>query len=324
MFDKGLALVLSSLLCAAFWLLCNPGQAIAESDMLRVQPEMDISQQDSDQERDLYPELRNLGFAQALLRKTEDFLPGSLAKDRKEALLDFLVPRAEDFVLSYSEQGTHMQGNMLGMSMAVKINTWALKEFLQTWGTYYTADVNWEYSLNLKGDWQEQDLMLLQTLQKISGLDRTNSVLPKLELKRTKNGEPWWQGRLQTQDQEWTRTADNLQEVWRKLWGRFFRQKEVQSLVIQEYVLQAWGWSGVNGIWEFDRNLSAWDLVAKRPRIIQLDLSRGQLQASWEVQTGQQEELLKILQQEMSPRGLEFALRRAEEYRAEVIPAAAE
>ncbi|MFW6177079.1 MAG: hypothetical protein ACOC43_01800 [Desulfohalobiaceae bacterium] len=263
--------------------------------MLRVQPEMDISQQDSDQERDLYPELRNLGFAQALLRKTEDFLPGSLAKDRKEALLDFLVPRAEDFVLSYSEQGTHMQGNMLGMSMAVKINTWALKEFLQTWGTYYTADVNWEYSLNLKGDWQEQDLMLLQTLQKISGLDRTNSVLPKLELKRTKNGEPWWQGRLQTQDQEWTRTADNLQEVWRKLWGRFFRQKEVQSLVIQEYVLQAWGWSGVNGIWEFDRNLSAWDLVAKRPRIIQLDLSRGQLQASWEVQTGQQEELLKIL-----------------------------
>ncbi|MGM0424587.1 MAG: hypothetical protein ACQEQX_06685 [Thermodesulfobacteriota bacterium] len=301
-------------------LLLSGTQARAGSDMLRVQVEMDISKQESDQERDLFPELRNLGFAQALLRKTEDFLPGSLAEDRKKALQDFLLPRAESFVLSYSEQGTQLKGDKLHMGLAVKINNWALKEFLQTWGTYYTADADWEYSLDLEGDLQEQDLMLLQDLQKISGLDRKDSGLPRLELSKSGEEETWWQGRLQTEGQEWTRTGENLPEVWSGVWGKYFSQEKVQSKVVRELVLQAWGWSGVNGIWEFDRNLASWDLVAQRPRIIQMELTKGQLQASWQVLTRQQEKLQTMLQQEMDPIGLGFKLRRAEAYRAEFIP----
>jgi hypothetical protein len=299
-------------------------QAWAGSDMLRVQVEMDISQADSQQERDLYPELRDLGFAQALLRKTAEFLPGSLAEDRRKALVDFFLPRADAFVLSYSEQGTQVNGDTLHMGLAVKINNWALKEFLQTWGIYYTANATWEYSLQSEVGLQEQDLMRLQELQQVSGLQRKNAGLPRLELNKSGDGQPWWQGRLQTQEQEWTRTADNLPEVWSGLWQEYFAQEKVRSRVVQELVLQAWGWSGVTGIWEFDRSLSSWDLIAKRPRIIQLELRRGQLQSSWKLQTRQQEKLQRMLRQEMEPKGLGFSLKQAEEYHAELVPAAAE
>ncbi|MFP4213595.1 MAG: hypothetical protein ACLFRL_05735 [Desulfohalobiaceae bacterium] len=283
--------------------------------MLRVQAEMDISEQEDSRQRDLIPELRSKAFAKALLQKAEDFLPGRLPAQRKKALEELLQPQADSLILSYSEQGTQMQGDRLRMGLAVKINTWELKEFLQAWGLYYTADSDWEYRLELEGELQEHELMLLQTLQEVSGLQRKDSGLPRLSLRKSKQEQGQWQGRLQTEDQDWTRTAEALPEVWKGLWEEYFSQEAVQAQAVQELVLQAQGWSGVAGIWEFDKSLASSDLIAERPRLIQLQLRRDQLQASWELRTRQQEKLQQELQQEMEPRGLEFNLRQAGESR---------
>ncbi len=287
----------------------------AESDLLRVAVELDLTQEEAEP-REQAGKLLKMGFAKAALHKINELLPAELLNEQEQILFDFLVPRAESFVLSYSEQGLQRDGNVLRMPLAVKINTWALRDFLQRWGTYYTAGASWEYVLRLTGDLQEKDLLLVKAMQELSGLSRKDSGFPELTLQLADDTDPWWRGKLQTEDEQWTHAAANLQEVWSTLWAEYFAQSAVQERVVQSLVLQARGWSAISGIWAFDREITAWSQLAKQPRIISIQLSQGLLKANWNIKTRQEQNLRKRLHQELKARGLSFRLEPASEFAA--------
>lgn len=251
---------------------------------------------------------RNEAFARAVLQEAAEILPGSLSQERMELLLELLEPRAQSFVLSYTEEDVVQKNDRMSLILSVQINEWVLKDYLKAWGTYYTAaGKSWRYVLHTRS-LQEEDRKELRKLEKLTGVQQTASGRPELLLKREGRKGKYVQGRLETAEKEWKVTDTELRAVWKGLWTRYFSQPEVRDRVIERVVLRIKGWDTSTGVQAFDSRLAQWGSMAEKPRLLDMRMHPGRIEGSWLLATVNARELRERLREYTEPRGLTFLL----------------
>ncbi len=151
---------------------------------------------------------RETAFRLAVFDEALDILPAALSLPRQELLRQYLLPRAADYVLSYSEAAPEPGAAAAPQAapqadpaaprvqtlapepapapertlrLDVTVNRQGLKRMLQRMGVYYTAREMRTFDLGLEGDasgaWEE-----LGRLQALSGLSVRRGVQPVLDL----------------------------------------------------------------------------------------------------------------------------------------------
>lgn len=245
---------------------------------------------------------RMVGFKRAVFGEALDILPGSLGEYRTDLLRQYLMPRAAEYVLSYSEAVTEPEApaenateqdepqrmslqaspdvGMLGVvRLDVTVNRAGLKKRLKQMGVYYTTAAAQPYDLALAGEasmaWDE-----IGRLQALSGVAVVRGAEPLMEIdsvmaepskKERKAGmqkaAPLWQARLTADGAEWTAHGRVLQDVWFKAWKGWFSRPGAEAGMVDVVPLTISGWYATDGIKAFADELAAWEGVVENAQL---------------------------------------------------------
>lgn len=253
-------------------------------------------------------ETRHEAFTKAALEEALHILPTPISKTRQDVLLSFLSSQAKSFVLSYSEQDVIQNQGELKVIWHIDINDTALKDLLKQLGTYYTCKQIINYSLVETG-LRTQDYKLLNVLETVSGVKRSENEYPIILLNREKGSSNiFWHGEIKIKDKECTYIENSLQKLWKRIWSHFFSLDSVKSSFVDSLYLYVQGWTTSTDIQNFSSRLAKWHKVLEDTKILMLEFNPAQIESWWKVETLDQNSLEQRLHDYLSPRGLEFKI----------------
>lgn len=251
-------------------------------------------------------------LAKGVLQEALQLLPGGLSRVRTEALVSFLSARAQEYVLSYSQGRAKKSVNRVSTIWRVAVNREKLKDFLKSWGLYFTVGEPWPYTLELQTKDPQADRQAVGSLETLSGLSSTGPGGPRLVLKHSPGPGNGWKGRLEHEDRSWTREGSDLEEVWLGLWSSYFSLEKVQALVLERLVLRVHGFSSITGVQGIDRVLSTRFALVDQADLMRSDLLLPFVSGTWKIRTPDPSTLNEFLNRYLTPRGLDYNLTQAE------------
>lgn len=267
-----------------------PGLLWAGEQIVRLDDASDLVARESGRER---------AMLVAVVRESAKVLPGDLDPAREQILAEFIQPRYEQFILSYSRLGG---GSSQEHIWQVQVNTDALLKLLKDLGVYYTVNNFQTYRLELinYGGGQAN----ISDLELLSGCSQGNVQHPLLKIQTTSDGQ--LRGLLEGQSNKWTAAGDNVDELWRSLWARYFSSSEGIRSFVQEVEVHIKGWSTLSAISGFSRQLRNWPQVVDRACLISMRGESDGLNGWWRVVTPQSRDLQKRLEEFTQARGLDL------------------
>ncbi|MFO7876215.1 MAG: hypothetical protein R6U55_06495 [Desulfovermiculus sp.] len=295
------ALSKKSILVCFFLLLGHmliPGRLWAGEQIVRLDDQPDIVAQGTQREQ---------AMLLAVVRESAKVLPGNLDPAREQILAEFIQPRYQQFILSYSRLGG---GSSQEHIWQVQVNTEALINLLKELGVYYTVNKSLTYRLELinsggSGQGNISDLELL------TGCTQGNVQHPLLKIQTTSSGQ--LRGLLEGQKNKWTASGDNLDELWWALWAKYFSSSEGIRSFVQEVDVHIKGWSTLSAISGLSRQLANWPRVVDQSSLVSLRGDSAGLHGWWKVVTPQSRDLQKKLEEFTRSRDLSMKVQEKSE-----------
>ncbi|MDZ7759984.1 MAG: hypothetical protein U5L00_06980 [Desulfovermiculus sp.] len=242
----------------------------------------------------------------AVIRESQAILPDRLDQTRKELLAEFMQARHEKYILSYSQlAGTNPQERM----WQVQVNTKALTSLLKDLGVYYTIKDSLAYRLKLLSE-DDRGRGRITELETLSGCTRDNVQFPELRVQSTSEGS--WNGRLKSQDQTWTASQKNLDDLWVTLWSNFFSHPENILPFVQSLDIRIHGWSTISAISGFSKRIQSWTQMVDRVSLLQITGDSQGLHGRWQILTPKRDTLEERLDRYTQSRGLDWKLQEGE------------
>ncbi|MFW5818947.1 MAG: hypothetical protein ACOCVE_03810 [Desulfovermiculus sp.] len=275
-----------------------PGLLWAGEQIVHLDDTSDLVSQGSGRER---------AMLVAVVRESAKVLPGDLDSAREKALAEFIQPRYQELILSYSRLGG---GSSQEQIWQIQINTDALIKLLKELGVYYTVNNSLTYRLELinhGGSGQER----ISDLELLSGCTQGNVQHPLFKIQTTSDGK--LQGILEGQRNKWTASGDNVEELWWSLWARYFSSSEEIRSFVQEVLVHIKGWSTLSAISGFSRQLTNWPQVVDQSSLVSLRGDSYGLHGWWKVITPQSRALHKRLEEFSRSRDLDLKVQKQSE-----------
>jgi len=225
--------------------------------------------------------LRNEALVQGAIQEMNNILNVELSSPEKELFKGYLKSRINDYVLSYSRERQVIGEEHCSLTMNVSLNTHALKELLKTWGTYYTAHKEWNYTLDADiAPGEKKEILMLESM---SGLERKSFGFPSLELHKI--GHNKWLGILKTQENVWVAKDPELYLVWKRLWSRYFSHPDILAQVEEELFVRIGYWASVTGMQGFDKKMSDWEYLLDRAKLKSVYIKAEGVSGCWRIET---------------------------------------
>ena len=246
---------------------------------------------------------REQAMLSAVIRESEAVLPGSLDPTRKKLLAEFMQPRYEEYILSYSQlAGSNPQEQV----WQIQVNSKALTTLLKELGIYYTVTDSLSYRLQIvtEGDPGRGPITELETL---SGLVRDNVQFPVLRVQPT--SEDGWSGRLKSRNEAWTTHQKKVDDLWLTLWSNYFSHPENIQPFVQSLEIRINGWSTISAISGFSKQLESWTRLVDRASLLQITGDSQGLHGRWRILTPQKDRLEERLDTYTGARGLDWKAR---------------
>ncbi|MFO7728122.1 MAG: hypothetical protein R6X11_07310 [Desulfonatronovibrio sp.] len=247
------------------------------------------------------------GFRKAVSLEIDQIIHAGISSKRKSALMDMLEERIQGLVQGYRQVSWDQTEDEITLQMEVNIDSESLRDMLQKAGVYYTIDSSWPYDLKTRGA-SPEDFHQLQKLQLVTGVVVDGSADTSLSLYKSADGQ--WDGNVDHEDIKFSVSADDLDEVWLKLWGQFFSRSEIRSSMLKNIMLETSGWVTTDSIMNFDRILNSWDKEVESAKIVSVLLDVNSLKAQWEIRSFSPEPLTKRLESYFPAREIEFSIDR--------------
>lgn len=251
-------------------------------------------------------------LVQAVHREATDILPASLPEARSLALEDILKPRAEKFVFSYSEQGRRLAKETLQLTMSVGVNTQALKDYLKSWGMYYTAQELLSCSVSLQGV-SGEDRNLVDRYMLVTGIkDSFQTPECSLQVRQASSEPKAWELRLSGPEKTLTRKGADLESVWHALWSQYFSQPGVQKRLGQTFLVRVIGWTTSSEVQNFHSRLVDWGRELDTAELQRVDIQPEGLSGTWLIRTMDRKAFESRIRRETRQSGLEVSLASAD------------
>lgn len=228
-----------------------------------------------------FPELREKALVQGAIQEINKILPSSLSGKREEVFKEYLKDKIDNYVLSYSQERKVKIQNKYSLIMNLSLNVRALKDLLKNWGTYYTSQGRWGYSL--KGELNKQNREKLAKYRAMSGLTRKSSGLPVLEIQRTENNN--WSGNLEGEEKSWSVKDSSLAGLWKGLWSNYFSDPKIQDRVEKEVFVNMGVWASISGVRDFDKKLQGREYLLDKAVLKHIWFKAQGISACWRIVT---------------------------------------
>lgn len=238
----------------------------------------------------------------AVFRECLDVLPARLKEDRKIALLQFLKPRYDEYVLSYSPLAGRGGSKS---AWQVQVNTNALIDMLKGLGVYYTVSRPHAYRLQIV-DHDQRAQKIIDQLELLSGCVQGSVAYPLLTLQASSDGK--WNAELENEDEKWTAAGEELASVWLDLWSEYFSTPEGVKPFVHSLQLRIAGWSTISAVSGFCKQLKAWPQLVDRAVLVQVLAQTGGLQGWWKILSPEPEKIRQRLDAYTSNHGLDWEL----------------
>jgi hypothetical protein len=244
-------------------------------------------------------------LTQGVYQEAEVLLGAALGEPRSSLLHEVLEPRAEEYVLGWEEIEYLPTEWGAVLHLDVRVNRGALRDFLQSLGTYYTADSYIGYTLHAV-NLSVNDLGMVRNMETLSGLQ--NDGTDSLVLGLGRFGDGLWRGTLDFEGQVWTVEAQDLSTVWVGLWSNYFKLDRVRQMFEDDLILVTQGWASAGDIHAFDRMVRGWELQADKVELLGMSWQSDGLGARWKIGTMDREGILSKLRQYLRDNGIVFSI----------------
>lgn len=246
------------------------------------------------------------GFAQALAKEARGMFVPALSEERIELLQQYFVKYGEPYVQGYKILSSQETEENLAVSLDVRVNRKTLRDGLKRMGLFATARTQQAASVVWPADVTDEEMLSLQGLILLTGLEPAADVKPAFTLERTDEGK--YKGRLVLDDREWLAIDEDMAKVWFDLWPRFFTRTLSSETAEGGQLLTVTGWFSADGVLEFDRVLSRWEGVLQSSNLLEMDMQAAGVGATWDVQVTDGQRLSALLENFLPPRGLTYRL----------------
>jgi len=254
--------------------------------------------------KDIKPKIYEQAFLQAVLKEANNLLDQKLSKQRLEILGEFLLPRIDKFIYGYRELSWVEQEETLELKLDCEVNKSLLRQELKKYGLLFTANKKLAYDLTLKGV-SPEEFLTLSRLQTLTGVEvKVDAPLKVTILK----GQEKWFGELVVKEHKLEIQADDLENLWIKLWAGYFDLPEVMNELVESFTLVSSGWVTIDSLKEFDKDLGTWSRFVLKKNLLTVELSGPSIKASWKVWSLNKEELALELKKVLHPQNIVFNL----------------
>jgi len=245
------------------------------------------------------------GFSKAVYYEALAALPGQLRDDRKQALEQYLAPRAKDYVLGYREQWSQTLEDRVLLGLEVNINRQKLEKTLRELGLFATLGNPLTYTLRLSGA-DEEDRNKISSLETLSGLVDVMGGTLVLTLEKDDRGV--WQGRLSTGHKTYSEWDADLEVLWAALWGPYFLEYMEGAGISDTVVLEVVGWPDIGQAMFFDREMAAWRDAVEESSISAVEVLAEGYKVRWKLKIKNREILEQKLAESLAGRDLAYFL----------------
>lgn len=247
------------------------------------------------------------GFAHAVADEAQALLGGALDQNRLEAMRQYLVDSAKEYIQGYNILSSEDVEDGLMMTLDVHVNRRTLRDGLTRLGFFETAKTLQPASVTWPGEMTDEELSALQSLMVLSGVEQAVDVYPAVTLEYgPKKGT--YKGTLVTEDREWGAAGKSLSMVWTDLWVRYFTRPKDNATSPKGRLLTVSGWFTPDGVLEFDRVLKGWDFAVQDSRLVEMDIQPTGVGATWNMNILDPKRLSTLLNSFLPQRGLSFQL----------------
>lgn len=245
-------------------------------------------------------------FLQAVLKEANNILGGNIEKNRLEILGEFLRPRLDKLIYGYREITFEDSGEEINLSLDCEINKDLLRKELRKYGLLFTANKKIDYDLTLKGV-SPEEFLTLSRLQTLTGVKvEVGAPLKVTILKATEK----WFGEMVFDEEKIKVSADSLEDLWIKLWARYFDLPKVMDERVDSFFLSTSGWVTISGIESFEQSLANWSNCILKKNLLQIELTGPTIKASWRIWTLDKLDLENKLKKILHPQNIVFTLER--------------
>jgi hypothetical protein len=246
---------------------------------------------------------REKAFEQAVWLEALSMADDGLSDARRELLREFIVPRAMEYVQSYSELGSASSDSGTTLSVDVLVNRRALKDTLRGLGCMRGSAEPVEYMLTIGGAsdvWDE--LGRLQALYN-TRVTQNASVAVFLEHRGD-----MWTGRLDAGGHSRAASGTTLADAWHGIWAQYFSSLAAAQGPHDALVLQVSGWFTPDGVESFDKELSSWDRDFDEAGLAQVSMEAAGISARWVLRGASRGALERRLEAALEGKGLSWVL----------------
>lgn len=252
---------------------------------LSIPVDATISRKEGETNAQLGARTRWALFSRAVTLAAPTLLPGTLSQTRRELLDDFLLSRADDYVLGYSEGGRAIIGDEMVATATVDVDEAGLERLLTHLGVACTIDAKQEYVLELGAGAANagQDLNRLNLL---SGLVPASPFSERTEpLLRLDNDGERWTGELVYKGRVRMAQAEKLDDAWLTLWSGFFEGCGANGDAFDHVEVVVAGFATPDQPLELHEQLPQILAGQAHPELVQISATGGELTAVWAVST---------------------------------------
>ncbi|BCS87004.1 hypothetical protein [Pseudodesulfovibrio sediminis] len=246
------------------------------------------------------------GFAQAIMEEAQRMLSSKLGAERAELFRQYLVNHGRPYVQGYKILSSKVVEGGLDMSLDVRVNRRSLRDGLKHMGIVSTLETSQPASVIWPSSIKEEDLLRLQGLMLLTGLESAGDVFPAFTLEKTAEGT--YKGHLVVEDREWVSINKDMAVVWFDLWSKYFSRTQKTAAKGPSELLTISGWFSPDGVLEFDRVLKKWDGAVQNVKLVDMDMQASGVGATWGMSVTDHERLNMLLTSFLPQRGLSFHL----------------
>lgn len=248
---------------------------------------------------------RAAAFGQAVTDEAVDILAGKIDAGRLSLLHEFLTPRADSFIVSYSELGIEDVAGGKQLTVDVAVNRDLLKRQVKRLGIWYTLEHSFEYN-PVYGTMLPETWENLGRLHVLYGLTPNSEAPVSLQMSYA---EEIWSLVLQRQDgADIVAQGATLDDAWHSVWGRYFSGTTAGDTTGETVLLQVAGWFTPDGVEAFDRMLQEWTKVLDTASLTRVEMKPVGIGAHWHIVVTDKAALETRLREYLAGRGLTFAL----------------
>lgn len=226
---------------------------------------------------------RKRAFTDALYAEALAMCGPLLREERANLLQRYMPPSALSMVQSYSlVRSTALDPAFPTAGRTdvydVQINKKVLREALRAMGICPPSTVPVAYKLELSGG-SSDDWETLRNLQTLYGLETQNDANMILSLQFL---EGQCIGELQENGDLRRFSGENLEMVWRVLWGAYFTaQADTAEKNVRQLFLDVSGWTNLRDVQKFDSKLISWDSALSKADLVFVKQYGSNITARW-------------------------------------------